>query len=75
MFLRWQSLLAGDNEVKHENITSENSSLEIPVLWQIETRMWNMISLPATPTVCLEQKSENFESRNITLSMPSQSQK
>ena len=27
------------------------------------TRMWNMISLPATPTVCLEQKSENFRSR------------
>ena len=39
------------------------------------TRMWNMISSPATPTVCLEQKSENFQSRNVTLSMPSQSQK
>ena len=24
------------------------------------TRMWNMISSSATPTVCLEQKSENF---------------
>ena len=39
----------------------------------INTRMWNMISSPATPTVCLEQKSENFQSRNVTLSMPSQS--
>ena len=39
------------------------------------TRMWNMISSPATPTVCLEQKSENFQSRNVTLSMPSQSKK
>ena len=38
----------------------------------IETRMWNMISSPATPTVCLEQKSENFQSRNVTLSMPPQ---
>ena len=30
------------------------------------TRMWNMISSPATPkacTVCLEQKSENFQSQ------------
>ena len=25
-----------------------------------KTRMWNMKSSPATPTVCLEQKSENF---------------
>ena len=24
------------------------------------TRMWNMRSSPATPTMCLEQKSENF---------------
>ena len=39
------------------------------------TRMWNMISSPATPTVCLEQKSDHFQSRNVTLSMPSQSQK
>ena len=39
------------------------------------TRMWNMISSPATPTVCLEQKSETFQSRNVTLSMPSQSKK
>ena len=41
------------------------------------TRMWNMISSPAKPTMCLEQKSENFnfQSRNVTLSMPSQSQK
>ena len=37
--------------------------------------MWNMISSPATPTVYLEQKSENFQSRNVTLSMPSQSKK
>ena len=35
--------------------------------------MWNLISSPATPTVCLEQKSENVQSRNVTLSMPSQS--
>ena len=28
------------------------------------TRMWN-ISSPATPTVCLEQKSENFQSCNV----------
>ena len=34
-----------------------------------------MISSPATPTVCLAQKSENFQSRNVTLSMPSPSQK
>ena len=39
------------------------------------TRMWNMISSPATPTVCLEQKSGNFQSRNVTLSMPSQCKK
>ena len=39
------------------------------------TRMWNMITSPATPTVCLEQKSEKFQSRNVTLSMPSPSQK
>ena len=38
------------------------------------TRMWNMISSPATPTVCLEQKSENFQSRKVALSMPSQYQ-
>ena len=29
------------------------------------TRMWNMISSPATPTVCPEQKSENFQSHNV----------
>ena len=29
------------------------------------TRMWNMISSPATPTVCLEQKSDNFQSHNV----------
>ena len=27
------------------------------------TRMWNMIASPATPTVCLEQKSSNFQSQ------------
>ena len=42
---------------------------------QIKTRMWNMISSPATPIVCLEQKSENFQSRNVTSSMPSTSKK
>ena len=42
---------------------------------QINTRMWNMISSPATPTVCLEHKPENVQSRNVTLSMPSQSKK
>ena len=36
--------------------------------------MWNMISPPATPTVCIGQKSENVQSRNVTLSMPSASQ-
>ena len=41
----------------------------------LQTRMWNMISSPATPTVCLEQKSENFQSRNVTLTMSSQSEK
>ena len=30
----------------------------------LKTRMWNMISSPATPTDCLEQKSENFQSCN-----------
>ena len=39
------------------------------------TRLWNMISSPAMPTVCLEQKSENFQSRNVTLLVPSPSQK
>ena len=29
------------------------------------TRMWNMISSPATPTVCPEQESENFQSHNV----------
>ena len=38
------------------------------------SRMWNMISSPATPAVCLEQKSENFQSRNVMLSMLSPSQ-
>ena len=28
-----------------------------------QTRMWNMISSPATPTVCPEQKSENIQSQ------------
>ena len=44
-------------------------------LKSIKTRMWSMISSPATPTVCLEQKSVNFQSRNVTLSMPSPSKK
>ena len=39
------------------------------------TGMWNMISSPATPTVCLEQKYDNFKSRDVTFSMPSPSQK
>ena len=43
---------------------------KITIRWHWVTRMWNMISSPATPTVCLEQKSENFQSRNVTLSMP-----
>ena len=38
-------------------------------------RMWNIISSPATPTVCLEQKSEHFQSRNVALSMPSPSKR
>ena len=41
--------------------------------WYVSTRMWYMISSPATSTVCLEQKSDNFQSRNVTLSMPSSS--
>ena len=34
-----------------------------------------MISSPATPTACLEQKFENFQSRNVTLSTPSPNKK
>ena len=41
----------------------------------LTTRMWNMISSPATPKVCIEQKSDKLQSRNVTLSMPSQSKK
>ena len=52
--------------IKHENNDNNDTN---------KTRMWNMISSTATPTVCLEQKSENFQSRNVTLSMPSPSQK
>ena len=37
----------------------------------LTTWMWNMISSPATPTLCLEQKSESFQSRNMILSMAS----
>ena len=44
-------------------------------LFHTSTRMWNMISSPTTPTMCLEQKYENFQSRNVTFSMPSPSQK
>ena len=33
-----------------------------------------MIS-PTTPTVCLEKKFKNFQSRNVTLSMQSSSEK
>ena len=35
----------------------------------------NMILSPVMPTVCLEQKSENFQSCNMTLSTPSSSRK
>ena len=37
----------------------------------VKTRMWNMISSAVMPTMCLEQKSENVQSRNLTLLMPS----
>ena len=30
------------------------------LVWYTTNRMWNMIASPATPTVCLEQNSENF---------------
>ena len=46
--------------------------IKTTLIW---TRMWNMISSSATPTVCLEQKSENFQSSNVTLSMPAQYKK
>ena len=51
-----------------------------PCFWIIQvklgiTRMWNMMSSPATNTVSLEQKSKNFQSRNVTLTMPSPSKK
>ena len=52
-----------------------NSSMKYVIIRTWQTRIWNMISSPATPTVCLEQKSDNFHSRNVTLSTPSQSQK
>ena len=48
---------------------------QIKIKWYIVTRMWYMISSPATPTMCLEPNSENFQSRNVTLSMPSSSKK
>ena len=28
--------------------------------------MWYIVSSPAMPTVCLEQKPENFQSHNVT---------
>ena len=56
----------------HTNTHGENI---IPSLSRVITRMWNMISSPATPTVCLDQKSSNLQSRNVTLSMSSPSQK
>ena len=56
-------------------IGNKGSQLVYKRQHDINTRMWNMISSPATPTVCVEQKSENFQSRNVTLSIPSQSQK
>ena len=56
-------------EVKHKLY---NDTLQFTAIaWY--TRMWYIISSAATTTVCLEQKSENFQSRNVTLSMPSSS--
>ena len=61
----------------HAPRVASHFSATLPILQSKlrPTRMWNMISSPATPTVCLEQKSDNFQSRNVTLSMPSQSKK
>ena len=39
------------------------------------TRMWYMIWSPAMQTICLEQNSENFQSRAVTSSLTSSSQK
>ena len=67
-----------ENKNVHDYYTRQADQFHIPVAkrnYMQKTRMWNMISTPATPTVCLEQKSENFQSRNVTLSMPSPSQK
>ena len=67
-----------ENKNVHDYYTRQADQFHIPVAkrnYMQKTRMWNMISSPATPTVCLEQKSENFQSRNVTLSMPSPSQK
>ena len=56
------------------SMTSEGGLKVVPLYSFInETRMWYMISSPAMLTVCLEQKSENVQSRNVTLSMPSSS--
>ena len=60
--------------------TSETWKLSLKIYKSIKTlrfgtRMWNMISSPATRTVCLEQKSGKSQSRNVTLLTPSPSKK
>ena len=72
------SRLCKDNDWQVNLISSKvrGSERAKPLLAiAVITRMWNMISSPVTPTVCLEQKSENFQSRNMTFLMPSQSKK
>ena len=41
-------------------------SLQVYKAVATETKMWYLISSPTTPTVCVEQISGNFQSRNVT---------
>ena len=73
VMIRWQE--HSEKGVTDRQTDRRTETGVLRAAWsQLKTRMWNMISSPATPTVCLEQKSENFQSHNVTLSMPSQSQ-
>ena len=61
------------------NLFSDENHLRYHVIYFIKKIPWlgcgTWYHLPATPTVCPGQKSENFQSRNVTLSMPSSSKK
>ena len=61
--MRWQSHWAGPARgIEHRSL-DKGFYCFWGVIWRsrmARNGMWNMISSPATPTVCLEQKSENF---------------